>query len=219
VAAVAVLVISNVVTNRRLPLAAHLPWSLGMAAGLVGLARGAGCTWEELGLDRRRLRRSIRVGAAAARAVAGGYTVMVATGAGRGLLEDKRVTGLSRREAIWHLGVSIPITTVLAEEVAFRGVLPALLDNQRRPRWLAELAPSLLFGVWHVLPAWEGTRVNQAVEGSSARAAAIEVGATTLAGGLLHFLRRWTGHLAAPAALHLATNILGFVTSRRMNGR
>ncbi|MGH8912403.1 MAG: hypothetical protein ACRDVD_07815, partial [Acidimicrobiia bacterium] len=57
VAAVGVLVISNVVTNRRLPLAAHVPWSLGMAAGLVGLARVAGCTWEELGLDRRRLRR------------------------------------------------------------------------------------------------------------------------------------------------------------------
>lgn len=219
VAAVTALVISNVVTNRRLPLTTHVPWSLGMAAGLIGLARVSGCSLEELGLDRRHLRPSIGVGAATARAVAAGYTAIVTTGVGRGLFLDRRVLAMSRGQALWHLLFGIPITTVLTEEVAFRGVLPALLDSPRRPRWLPELVPSLLFGVWHVLPSWEGSRANQSGRGASALAIVLHVGATTVGGGLLHLLRRRTGHLAAPAALHLAANVFGFVTTRRMTGR
>lgn len=214
----AVLVMSNVVTHRRLPLAAHLPWSLGMTAGLLGLARGAGCSREELGLDPRRLPNAIRVGATAARAVSAGYTALVASGLGRQLFLDRRVLAMSRRQSIWHLLVGIPITTVLTEEVAFRGVLPALLTSPQRAAWIPEVAPSLLFGFWHILPALEGSQANQEGGQGWGRAIPVEVGATALGGALLHLLRRRAGHLAAPALLHLATNIFGFVTSRRMNG-
>lgn len=163
------------------------------------------------------LPRSTRAGAAGAGLVTVGYGLMAATGAGSHLFRDKRVTSLNRREAWWHLLVRIPISTVLAEEVAFRGVLPALFDSPGRRRWMPGAISSVLFGVWHVLPSWQGSRAN-GTDGrrGSARATLIDVAATTMAGGLLHFLRRRSGHLVAPGAVHLAANAVGFLAARQL---
>lgn len=214
--AIAVIATSNVVTNRRLPLSAHVPWGLGLTAGLVQLARWAGCTPEDVGLASGDLPRSARIGAVGAGCITGGYAVMASTGAGANLFVDRRVTSLGPQDALWHLFVRIPISTVLAEEVAFRGVLPALLERPHRPRWFPGVLSSLLFGIWHVLPSIEGARINEVTgRRATARALALEVGTTTLAGGFLLFMRRRTGHLAAPMALHLAANAVGFVAARR----
>jgi membrane protease YdiL (CAAX protease family) len=48
---------------------------------------------------------------------------------------------------------------VVLEEVAFRGVLPALVDGGW---WRATLVSSALFGLWHVLPSLGMSSANAA---------------------------------------------------------
>lgn len=217
-AAVAVLCISNLVTNRWLPSAAYVPWNLALAGGLVALARRSGCDITELGADLRHLRPSLRLGAAGAGMVAVVYGLLPFTRAGD-MFRDDRVTSAGASTACRDLLIRIPLGTVLAEEVAFRGVLPALLTSSRRPPWVPGAVASLLFGLWHILPAREMGRANEGVgrivgNRTGALAVVPVVGFMTLAGGVLHSLRQRSGHLAAPVAVHLATNVLGYVGAR-----
>ncbi|WP_370323794.1 CPBP family intramembrane glutamic endopeptidase [Euzebya sp.] len=219
VAAVSVLAASNVMTNRVLPPVAYVPWNLGLAATLVALARRAGCDDAALGLDRRDLRRGAVAGAAGAAMVAAGYGAVLASGAGRTAFADERVTSLSTSTAWWHVLVRIPLGTALAEEVAFRGVLPALLEGTSRPSWAPGAVSSLLFGVWHILPARELRRQNASVEGLATAHGELpvlvaQVAAMTAAGGVLHVLRRRAGHLVAPIGVHVAANVLGLAAAR-----
>lgn len=215
----AALVVSNVVTNRHLPLQAHVPWSLGLTTGMLGIARWAGLGLADVGFDHRQLRGAVRAGAIGGAAIGAGYSALVWSGAADGLLRDGRVTNVSRREAAWHVLMRIPISTVVAEEIAFRGVLPALLTSDGRRRWFPAAVSSLLFGIWHVLPSLEGSRVNGATVRVSGRTAGLDVVATTLAGFALVGLRVRTKHLAAPMAIHLATNTLGFLATRWLSRR
>jgi membrane protease YdiL (CAAX protease family) len=218
-AAVAALAVSNVVTNRWLSGAGYVPWNLAVATGLLRLARRAGYRLDELGLDPRDLRPGLVGAAAGAGTVTVGYGVVLASGTGAALFDDRRVGSLSPAAARWHLLVRIPLGTVLVEELAFRGVLPAVLDS-RRPGWLPGTIASLLFGLWHVLPSRELVDANREVEravggGGATWSSVLAVGITTLAGGALHHLRRRTGHLVAPVAVHLTANVLGFLAARR----
>lgn len=233
--AIAVLGVSNVVTNRWLHPVAYVPWNLAMAAVLVLLARRSGCNWADLGADPRDLRRGLRVGAAGAGVVVGAYGFLLAAPGAADVFRDERATSVGTRAALWHLSVRIPLGTVIAEEVAFRGVLPALLTSSpllasfpltaslRSPAWLPGAVASLLFGMWHVLPSRSLAKANvgvgRVVGGrTSGYAVALAVATTTMAGGALHLLRQRSGHLAAPVAVHLATNVLGFLGARLVGG-
>lgn len=215
--AVACLAASNLITNRLLPGRAYVPWNLALAGGLVALARGAGHTLEDLGLHPRNLKRASLWGAAGATGVAAVYAAIYARS--RGLLENQRLSGLSNRAALWHLAIHIPLGTALAEEVVFRSVLPVLLGKTRRAAW-APIVPSLLFGLWHVLPSHADTVAN-GKKGIKAMALdiAAAVVATTLGGGLLQAIGKRAGHIAAPVALHVATNGIGMVAVRLADAR
>ncbi len=209
---------SNVATNRVLPDAAYVPWNLAMAAGLVALARRAGCRDDELGLDRRHLGRGTRLGASLAAVIAAAHAGAWVSEGGRSVFHDRRVTELGTAEAWWQALVRIPLGTAVAEEVAFRGVLPALLAPSRRP-WAARLVPSALFGLWHVLPSQSLAGDNQRVGELAARTGpvgvrALAVAATAVAGMALHEVRDRGRHLAAPILVHLAVNLAGFVAAR-----
>jgi uncharacterized protein len=221
--AVVMLGASNLATNRWLPPAAYVPWNLAMTAGLVALARSSGCHAAEMGGDPRCLRRGLEVGGAGAGFVAAAYGMALRSHVGADLFRDDRVTMIGTTTALWHLLMRIPLGTVLTEEVAFRGVLPALLTSSSRPVWLPGTLSSMLFGLWHVLPSRELPRANLGVrraigETASGHVVALAVGVTTLGGGVLHCLRQWTGHLVSPVAVHLATNMLGFLAAR-LTGR
>lgn len=215
--AVTALGLSNVATNRVLPDAAYVPWNLALAAGLVALARGAGVDRHALGASTEHARRAAVAGVGGAVAVAAGYALAVRT-AGPAL-QDRRATDLSpgraRREAL----VRIPLGTVVAEEVAFRGVLPALLAAPGRPTGLPDAVAALLFGVWHVLPSRDLVDANAGAGRVAGRlgpngTTAAAVASTAVAGAGLLALRRRTGHLLAPMLVHWATNALGLVAAR-----
>jgi uncharacterized protein len=206
------LLASSLLANRLAP-GAHLAIGLAVAALLAGVARQSGLTAAELGLGRGTWRAGLAWGAVPAAAIAVTYAVALAIGPIRAELAD--ATSLSRTAAALAVLVVIPLGTVLPEELAFRGVLWALLCRRHGPR-AATVGSSVLFGLWHVVPALGGGAANEVAVGAvggGAAGTAVRVAGTVvvtgLAGAALCWLRTASGSLLAPALVHWAANGLG----------
>lgn len=189
------------------------------ALGLVVFARASGLTWAQLGLARRNHAAGLRWGGAVIAAVALVYLVGVLLPSTREAFLDARYH-LPPAGALLTAFVMIPVGTVLLEEVAFRSVLWGLLSRHAR-MWQVLVGSSLLFGLWHVLPASASAVGNQAIAvavlGFGAFAKVAVVGGTVLftaLGGLVAGeLRRRSGSLLASVGMHWATNSLGVLFS------
>jgi CAAX protease family protein len=207
----------------RLPARAYVPVNATATAALLLAARARGTSWDELGLDPRRLRPGARWGGTGAAVVGAGYAVALAVPAVRPLLADARVTGLHPRALAARVLVRIPVGTVLWEEVAFRGVLHPALRRVLPGRQAAGVAAAL-FGLWHVAPTLQGLALNDLAAAPARRAGAVAAACLGTAGVDVLFteLRRRSGSLLAPALLHLAANDLGALaaaaTGRRGHG-
>lgn len=208
--AVTALAASNVVANRLIPVSARVPWNLATTGLLLALAKAAGEDSRSLGLSSRRASDGWKHGAKAASLVAAAYMALLSNGRTRRLLRDERLLDLSQQAVVWRLLVGIPLGTAFAEEVAFRSVLPALLDSPQRPRWLAPALASSLFGLWHLLPSHDQMRAN----GTHSSLVGVSTLATAVGGGILHAVRHRAGHILAPITLHAATNAIGLIAVR-----
>ena len=111
--------------------------------------------------------------------------------------------------------VIIPLQTVIPEELAFRGVLHGAMDRAWGFRGVAA-AGSMLFGLWHVSTSLGLTSNNvgftRIFGGGFAGMVAgvlLAVMATAAAGLVFTWLRRRSGSLIAPIALHWSLNGLG----------
>jgi membrane protease YdiL (CAAX protease family) len=108
------------------------------------------------------------------------------------------------------LMVVIPFGTVVMEELAFRGCLPALLDAL--PGWTtrrSDLVGAALFGLWHVLPSRELGDRNETMGstfGGQWGPVAVAVLATAAAGFALLWIRRRSDSVVAPMVVHYALN-------------
>jgi uncharacterized protein len=216
VVTIVILVAVNVI-DVRVPHAA-LVAGPSVAALLLWLARLAGLSWAELGLGPGTWRGGLRWAGAEIGVVA----VVIAAGAAlpltRAAFRDSRYH-LDLPQALLTSFVLIPLGTVLLEEVAFRGVLWGLL-RRLRGTVSATAGSSALFGVWHVLPSLGLAASNEAVGGAVGRgrpAQEIAVLGTVLftaaSGVVFCELRRRSGSLLAPAALHWATNGLSVLAA------
>ncbi len=217
------LVVSNVVANQFLPSWAYIPWNCSIAAILVVTAtRYDHCTADEIGLSPRKLPHGLRVGGALSVGLLAVYLVGLALPMTSGLFQDDRAD-IALPSVLWQSLVVVPFGTVLMEEIAFRGVLPAMfrkrLGGGDRPLLKADVLAALFFGLWHVLPSWDVNEVNPVfrdhLPGPLGRAAAISVGVvgTAAAGMAWSWLRNRSGSIAAPAVLHTSTNSLGYLIS------
>ncbi|MDC0766907.1 CPBP family intramembrane glutamic endopeptidase [Streptomyces sp. HD] len=217
VCAVAVLAVANLLNN-------WLARSTGMyvvicvtaTAVLLLIARWDGLTRADLGLDAEGLRRGMRWAPVLAGIVLLVMVVLLAVPAGREAFRDARATDLSVGRMLFGALVRVPFGTVLLEETAFRGVLWAMIRRRLGTAWATGLS-SLLFGLWHVMPSRGINRSNAAVgsvfgDGPAgvAPTVAMAVVATALAGVVLCELRRRSGSLLAPMALHWAVNGLSY---------
>lgn len=212
VAAVAALTARNV-ASPWLPAAAYVPVNLALGAGLVALARWSGTTWAELGLARRRLGAGLRLGALAGGAAVAVMTIGAALPLTRGFFEDERVdVDAGGGELAYQALVRIPLGTVVFEEVAFRGVLLALLCRRMSTR-SAVLVSSGLFGLWHIRPTIGAADVNDIAGAALAGSVLGAVVVTSVGGVAFCWLRLRSGHLAAPVLLHLAFNVTGYSLS------
>jgi CAAX protease family protein len=210
-------VVGNAATNLLVPpplyvLAALL---LALLAVLVAVRVG-GCSAFDLGLDREHLGRGPRLGAAAAAVLAVVLAVGAALPATRDLFADRRVDPHSVTLLLYHTLVRIPLGTVLLEETLFRGVLLGLALRRWSPR-VAVAFSSVLFGLWHLLPARSVAGFNPVVattpQGTLRHLLllVLAVAATALAGVVFCWLRLCARSLAAPAILHLAGNSLAYL--------
>ncbi|GEL19461.1 CPBP family intramembrane glutamic endopeptidase [Pseudonocardia asaccharolytica] len=207
--AITILAASNVVSNRIWP-EAYIPWNLAIAAILLILARRSGLSWADLGLANARLRRGLVIGGLAAGLVGMLYLVALAIPATQAAFLDSRAAG-PLGAALFAALIRIPLGTVVLEETAFRGVLPALIPGSW---WRGALVSSALFGLWHVLPSLGMAEANAAVGAAvGGWGAVLQTGLAVLftfaAGMLMCAWRRWSGHLVTPMLAHMATNSLG----------
>lgn len=166
--------------------------AVGAGLGAVALTRASGLDRHALGLDVSRLRAGLRWGAAAGGAIGAGYVVALSVPALRAhFVDDER----GRREDFYEwIGLHIPVGTVLAEELLFRGALTALVGP---------LPQAVAFGLWHVRPAL--------AVGDNVAATVVVTGLSGLA---FAWLRKGSGSVLAPALAHLAINVGGAVAVR-----
>jgi membrane protease YdiL (CAAX protease family) len=209
---VVVLALTNLIAHFTTPWAnvATVPAA---AIGLLLLVRARGLGWSELGLGREHW----RSGAGYALAAVGLVGAVIAVGA---LLPLTRPMFMNNHYATMSGAlvasmIIIPLQTVIPEELAFRGVLHGTLDRAWGFRGVAA-AGSLLFGMWHIATSLGLTSSNVGftklfgggVSGTVA-GVVLAVVATGAAGFVFTWLRRRSGSLIAPIALHWSLNGLG----------
>ena len=215
-AIVLVLLAANVGSNRVVPDALYVPWALLSAAAVLAVAlRADGRSPAELGLGRDRVRAGLLVGGAIVALTAAVMVIGAVVPATQDLYRDDRIEGASLAGTLFDALIRVPLGTVLLEEVAFRGALPAMVAA-RTTRGMAVAVSCALFGLWHVLPAWEVASVNPSMVslfGDAARVVPVTAGvvSTAVAGLGLWILRDRSGSLLAPALAHWATNGLGYL--------
>lgn len=209
---VVVLTITNLIAHFTTPWAnfAVVPVAV---IGLVALVRYRGLGWAELGLGREHWKSGLGYALAAVVLV----LTVIAVGA---LLPWTRPMFLNNHYATLSGAVVasmiiIPLQTVIPEELAFRGVLHGALDRAWGFRGVAA-AGSLLFGLWHIATSLGLTSSNVGftrIFGGGMlgmlAGVAMAVLATGAAGFVFTWLRRRSGSLIAPIALHWSLNGMG----------
>jgi uncharacterized protein len=187
-------------------------------AGLTGVARLAGLSWQDLGLGPGTWRPGLRWAAVEIAIVGLVLAAAAALPLTREAFRDTRYR-LDWGNALLTSLVLIPIGTVLVEEVAFRGVLWGLL-REVKGTTTATLVSSALFGLWHVLPSLGLSANNEAITGTvgtgkSAQTTTVlaTVVFTALSGVVFCEVRRRSGSILASAGLHWATNGLSVLAS------
>lgn len=160
--------------------------ALGIGLVSVGGLGASGPSLEQLGLTRWGSGLRWGVGAAAVPIMGAVFVAAVPALA-------ERVGPSDAAPAEWVF-FHIPVGTVIAEELAFRGLFDALAPG---------LSP-LFFGLWHIHPA--------RVAGDSVVGTVI---GTAAAGVLFSWLRRRSGSVLAPALAHFAVNASGAVLAAR----
>ncbi len=213
---IAVVVVVLVLTN----LIAHFttPWASiatvpAAAVGLVVLVRCNGLGWAELGLGREHWKSGLGYALAAVAVVGSVIGIGVLLPMTRPMFMNHHYATISG--ALVASMVVIPLQTVIPEELAFRGVLHGALNRAWGFRGVA-LGGSLLFGLWHVATSLGLTSSNVGftrlfgggVVGMLA-GVTLAVLATGAAGFVFSWLRRRSGSLIAPIALHWSLNGLG----------
>jgi uncharacterized protein len=210
VLAVTVLILAmwNVAVRPHVPGGFHAAGGLTVSAALVGIAIWGGLGASDLGLSRGRLKSGLAWGGAAFGVVAAGITLALVVPASRAQFHNARGSvGLGL--LLLQVLLTIPLGTVVVEELAFRGVLLGVLCRLTTPTRATVLA-SVAFGLWHA----DG--VLQATHGGTLKAAEAALGivlVTSVAGAVFCWLRIRSGSLIAPLLAHLAINTLGLVAA------
>jgi CAAX protease family protein len=196
----------------------------GVSAIAVGAARAVGMAPRDLGLAPTSARRGAAVGVAVGVPIAAAVVAGARHPATRAFFGDARVVELSDRDAAYELFVRIPVVTAATEELLFRSVLLAVASD-----WLgvrrAVVYTSIVFGVWHVVPALHSHRHNPsaagAVDGMGGRVALVAgtIAATMVAGLGLCVLRVRTNSVVAPIIVHAVINGTAFAVARAASAR
>ncbi|MFO7700760.1 MAG: CPBP family intramembrane glutamic endopeptidase [Acidimicrobiia bacterium] len=208
---------ANVIVNEVLSPPWYIPFNLGIMGVAVVVARRAGTTWTSMGMRPDRTRRGVEVGAIAVVVVIVVTIVAMTTETAREVVRDERIIESSVWLSMFHALVRIPLGTALYEEVLFRGVVFGMLARRYTPL-TAAIWSSLLFGVWHVLPALDAVATNP-VGDLFAGAAGIgwallgAVVSTLIAGLGFVWIRLYANSIVAAVLAHIGTNSTAIVAA------
>ncbi len=187
------------------------------AVVLVVLMRRRGLGWAELGLSPRHWRRGTLYALGAVGIVLGAVVIGALLPITRSFFMNNRYATISG--ALIASMIVIPLQTVIPEELAFRGVLHGALDRAYGVRGVFA-AGSLLFGLWHIASSLGLTGGNRGLTGvlghgiaAQIVGIALAVLATAAAGAVFTWLRRRSGSLLAPIALHWSLNGAGAIAA------
>ncbi|WP_327112492.1 CPBP family intramembrane metalloprotease [Nocardia sp. NBC_01730] len=183
------------------------------AVALLALVRRRGLGWSELGLSPQHWRRGSRYALGTVAVVLAAVAIGAALPATQPFFLADRYATISG--ALIASMIVIPLQTVIPEELAFRGVLHGTLDRAYGARGVFA-AGSLLFGMWHIASSLGLTSGNHGLTGFVGGGIAgqvlgilLAVLATAAAGVVFTWLRRRSGSLLAPIALHWSINGAG----------
>jgi membrane protease YdiL (CAAX protease family) len=191
----------------------------GVAAGIVatiallGVTRAGRASWHDLGLSRKALRTGLLWSSGFFALFASGFVLTAVAArvvpAVATWLENLEVSATEPRLVALHALVTIPLGTVLVEEVAFRSALPTLLGRVGAGTRTAIVASAVLFGLWHVAPSLTAA-LDDAGAGLPVWVVVLgTVVFTTTSGIGLGWLRHRSGSLLPAFVVHMATNSLG----------
>jgi len=209
---VVVLALTNLIAHFTTPWAgvATVPAA---AIGLVILVRSRGLGWAELGLGRDHWKSGIGYALAAVAVVMSVIAIGALLPWTRPMFMNNNYATISG--ALIASMIIIPLQTVIPEELAFRGVLHGALNRAWGFRGVAA-AGSLLFGLWHIATSLGLTSSNVGFDRlfgggffGMLAGVTLAVFATGAAGFVFTWLRRRSGSLIAPIALHWSLNGLG----------
>jgi len=215
VIALGVLAAHNLAQNLFLNERGYISGNLVVSAALLGIGRSAGLSWQEIGIELSALRPGLRIGLGTATLTAAGAGLALAHPRGRAILEDKRaMTG--RGAEVWQRALlRFPLGTALFEEVAFRGVLTALL-RRAHPPFRAEATSVAAFALWHVIPTGRALTANPLTHDSVGvrRLGGVAAGSVVagLGGIIFGRMRRSTGSLLAPWLAHSSFNTISYLS-------
>lgn len=218
----AVLVAYNLVSNRTpTPDITYLVRNLVIGAALVSVALAAGLSMADLGLDPDAATAGLRWGglvataAAVVTATAGALANRV--GAIAAALADERAD-LPPDRLAFQVFVRIPLGTALFEEVAFRGVLLAVVAEALGTGWAIALS-SVAFGLWHLGPTRLAAAENDVTDLTEVRRrVAVAVVVTTVGGVGFALLRLVSGSILAPVVAHAAINGFALLVAAARRG-
>jgi membrane protease YdiL (CAAX protease family) len=213
----AVALYGNVIANEVLAPAWYVPFNLGILVVTLFIARRAGTTWTSMGLRSDRFRRGLRVGLVVVTGVVVVAAILLALPIAREVARDERIVERSIWLSMYHAFVRIPLGTALYEEVLFRGVIFGMLVRRYSPL-VSAVWSSLLFGLWHLLPAFdvlETNPVGDVFSGASGTVWALvgAVAATFLVGLAFQWIRLFANSVVAPILVHIGTNSVAIISA------
>jgi membrane protease YdiL (CAAX protease family) len=200
----------NTIANAVMPHSGAIVLGIAGMIVLLVVARRGGTSWDYLGLNRQSLSQGIRVGMVGLGVVVLGVVAATSLPLSREVFADERFVGVGTGEMLYETLVRIPLSTALAEEVAFRSVLLGMLLLWFSPL-RATIVSSALFGLWHILPGLAALDTNSAADVGggffgAAAGVAVQVVLTGLAGAVLAWTRFRGENLVAPVLIHWGIN-------------
>lgn len=177
-------------------------WQVFSFIGLLSVFKLGGLTLADIGLDKSKVGSGFKYAAIAIVIIL--LAFLVAFLVQKSLFKDSRYEQ-SLRNAITASLFVVPLKTVLFEELAFRGIMPALLKDLGSSSWIILLVSSISFGLWHILTAPVTTSITSGKHSHLLIVGAVFV-ATCVAGAVFYYLRQQSGSLIAPIAVHWFIN-------------
>lgn len=218
--------IYGIVLSRLIPMRYHLVANLSASAFAIFCAISVGLNFEQLGLSIKLFWPGIFVAlTASVFLIISIYLLSKISFTHKYFVSSHSALRASPSRLAYETAVRIPLSTALAEEILFRGVLFGVLLYYSGTH-VAIIGSSLVFGLWHIFPALNFTNESYYLELRQGRLISkllhivVNVLATALAGIVFAWLRLLSGSIIAPWLLHWtinSTTVLSslFVVKRR----